>query len=72
MDLKGDKAHSWTVFFFSCSRYGNRHRGLEAASLNISKQALMEIKTHRGNEYRSENQKFFAEPSIQKGILRCD
>ena len=46
MDLKGDKKHSWTVFFFSCSRYSNRHRGLEAASLNISKQALMEIKTH--------------------------
>lgn len=40
------KTHSWTVFFFSCSRYSNRHRGLKAASLNISKQALMEIKTH--------------------------
>ena len=43
---KGDEKHPWLVFFFSCSRYSNRHRGLETASLNVSKQALMEIKTH--------------------------
>ena len=67
------KTHSWLVFFFSCSRYSNRHRGLETASLNVSKQALMENKnTHRGNEYRSENQKFFAQLSIQKDLSRCD
>ena len=68
MDLKGDKKHSWTVFFFSCSRYSNRHRGLEAASLNTSTHK----NTHRGNEYRSENKKFFAQPSIQKDFSRCD